>query len=96
MITSKLNNKGVITITARFPKKYNFNHGRKVKFEETEYGILITPLFTKEDIKANVGCLGLKGKMLRSLMEEKKFRGNIENNFYLFPILTFNVQMNYL
>lgn len=79
MKSIKITTNGRITIPACHPelvegceKKYKLTPGKKVRFEEAENGIIITPLFTKKEIKANVGCLGLKRKMRRSLIEEKK------------------------
>jgi hypothetical protein len=40
--------------------------------ETTEDGVRIIPLATPEEIRANIGFLGMKGKLLKSLMEEKK------------------------
>jgi len=68
----KLTINGLITIPARLRKKYGLTPGRKVKFEPIEDGIKIIPLATPEEIRANIGFLGMKGKMLKSLMEEKK------------------------
>jgi hypothetical protein len=48
--------------------------GTKVKFVVEKDGIGIIPLATAEEIKANIGFLGLGGKMLKSLMEEKPSR----------------------
>ncbi len=62
----------MITIAERLRKKYSFTPGTRLRFEETEKEIIIMPLFTKKEIKANASCLGLKVKMRRSLMEEKK------------------------
>ncbi len=72
MKSIKITTNGRITIPAPLRKKYKLTPGKKVRFEEAENGIIITPLFTKKEIKAYAGCLGLKVKMLRSLMEEKK------------------------
>lgn len=72
MKSATLSTRGTIKLPAAIRKKYGLTPGRKVKFEETENGIIITPLFTKEEIKANIGFLGLKGKLLKALMREKK------------------------
>jgi AbrB family looped-hinge helix DNA binding protein len=69
---SKLTTNGRITIPAELRKKYGLTPGRRVRFFEDKDGIKIIPLFTAEEIKANTGVLGLKGEMLKSLMEEKK------------------------
>ncbi len=72
MISIKTTTNGRITIPASLRKKYGFTPGRKVKFEETENGIKIIPLITTEEVIANKGFLGTKGKLLKALMEEKK------------------------
>jgi hypothetical protein len=55
-------------------KKYGLHPGTKVKLVVKEDGLRIIPLATAEEIKANIGFLGLGGKMLKSLMEEKPSR----------------------
>jgi len=69
---SKVTTNGRVTIPAELRKKFGLTPGRKVKFEPTEDGVRIIPLATPEEIRANAGLLGLKGKMLKSLMEDKK------------------------
>ena len=69
---SRLTTNGRVTIPAELRKKYKFYPGRRVKFEAAEDGIKIIPFATPEEIKANIGFLGTKGKLLKSLMEEKK------------------------
>ena len=55
-------------------KKYGLHPGTKVKFVEEKDGVRIIPLATPEEVKANAGFLGMKGKLLKSLMEEKPSR----------------------
>jgi hypothetical protein len=43
-----------------------------VKFYISKERIEIIPLATIEEIKANAGLLGMRGKLLKSFMEEKK------------------------
>jgi len=69
---SRVTTNGRLTIPASLREKYKLTSGRKVKFELTEDGIRIIPLATPEEIKTNVGILGMKGKLLKSLMQEKK------------------------
>lgn len=69
----KVTANGRVTIPAALRKKYRLHPGRKVKFEANNDRIEIIPLVTPEDIKANIGFLGTKGKLLKSLMEEKRF-----------------------
>ena len=68
----KVTKNGRITIPAELRKKYNLSPGRRVRFTEEGSGIVITPLATPEEIKANIGFLGMKGKLLKSLMKEKQ------------------------
>lgn len=67
----KLTTSGRIIIPAGLRKKYGLTPERKVKFEIENDGIRIIPLLTQEEIKAKIGFLGMRGKMLKSLLEEK-------------------------
>jgi len=67
----KVTSNGRITLPASLRKKYRLHPGRKVKFELAEDGIRIISLVTKEEIQANIGFLGTKGRLLKALMEEK-------------------------
>ena len=40
-------------------------------FEIIDNEIKIIPIVTQDEIKANIGFLGTKGKLLKALMEEK-------------------------
>ncbi len=75
MKLAKVTSNGRITIPTELREKYNLNPGRRVNFETIEDGILIIPLVTPEEIKANIGFLGTKGKFLKALMKEKKREG---------------------
>jgi hypothetical protein len=55
-------------------KKYGLHPGTKVKLVVKEDGLPIIPLPTPKEIKANAGMLGMKGKLLKFLMEEKPSR----------------------
>lgn len=79
----KVTNNGRITLPTELWKKYGLYAGRKVKFEACEDGFKIIPLVTKEEIKANVGFLGTKGKLLKVLREEKGKESNYNHFFYL-------------
>ena len=79
MKLSKVTTNGRVTIPVCHPersRRMRNNYGlypvRKVKFEVEGDGIKIIPLFTTEEIKANAGILGTKGKLLRALMKEKR------------------------
>jgi len=71
MKLSRVTSGGRITIPASLRKKYKLKPGTRVHFDEEKDGIRIIPI-TKETIQANVGFLGMKGKLLKSLVEEKK------------------------
>lgn len=72
MKLAKVTTNGRVTIPAKLRKKYGLTPGRRVKLEATEDGIRIIPRATAEEIKANIGFLNTKGKLLKALMEEKK------------------------
>lgn len=72
MKLAKVTTNGKVTIPAMLRKKYNLIPGRKVKFEIRDDGIIITPLATPEEIENNIGFLGMNGKFLKKLIEEKK------------------------
>lgn len=78
MLYAKVTNTGKITIPAELRKKYKLTQGRKVKFEVEEDGLKLIPLVTPEEIEANKGFLGTKGKLLKSLMEEKNNKDNFQ------------------
>ena len=73
MKSLKISSNGNITIPVALRKKHNLTPGRRVKLRVVEEGILITPLATIEDIHNNVGIFQTNGKMLNSLMEDKKY-----------------------
>jgi bifunctional DNA-binding transcriptional regulator/antitoxin component of YhaV-PrlF toxin-antitoxin module len=72
MKLSKVTSGGKVTIPVELRKKYKFTPGRRVRLDTDEEGIIITPLVTPKEIRANAGFLGTKGKLLKSFMEEKK------------------------
>lgn len=72
MKLAKLTTNGRVTIPALLRNKHNLTPGRRVKFETTEDGIKIIPLVTPKEIEANNGFLGTKGKLLNSMMRDKK------------------------
>ena len=71
MSTSFVTVKGQVDIPSKLRQKYGIKSGTRVRFYDEEDGIRIVPI-TPEFIKANVGFLGTKGRLLRALMEEKK------------------------
>lgn len=72
MKLARVTSNGRLTIPASLRKKYDLTPGRKVKFEAIEDAIRIIPLVTLEEVEATAGFLGMKGKLLKSLMKEKK------------------------
>lgn len=68
----KLTTNGRVTIPAAIRKKYGLTPGRKVRLEIAEEGIKLIPIVTKDEVRTIAGSLGMKGKLLKSLMEEKK------------------------
>ena len=71
MKSSKVTSGGRVTIPAPLRKKHNLKHGTQLVFVEEKNGIKIISV-TAEAIKMFAGFLGTKGKLLKSLMEEKK------------------------
>ncbi len=71
MKSSKVTSGGRVTIPAPLRKKHNLRYGTQLIFIEEKNGIKIIPV-TAEAIKMFAGILGTKGKLLKSLMEEKK------------------------
>ena len=71
MESSKVTTKGQLVIPSRLRKKYKIKDGTRVNFIEESDGIKMMPV-TAEFIRANVGFMGTKGKLLKALMEEKK------------------------
>jgi len=72
MKLAKVTTRGRVKIPASLRKKYELTPGRRVKFETTAIGIRVIPLLTQAEVKANIGFLGTKGKLLKALMREKK------------------------
>ena len=72
MKLGKVTTNGRVTIPFSLRKKYSLTSDRKVKFEAAEDGIRIILLATPEEINANIGFLGTNGKLLKTLMDEKK------------------------
>lgn len=71
METSVVTIKGQIVIPAKVRKKYDIKNGTKIAFVEEDGKIILQPL-DKNYFNSLAGALGLKGKMLKSLMEDKK------------------------
>lgn len=75
METSTLTSKGQLLIPKRLRVKYGIKSGGKVVFEETEKGVIITPM-NEQFFKSFAGILkgngNLKEDMRRMKAEEKK------------------------
>lgn len=63
--------KGQVVIPSKLRKKYGIKNGTLIRFYEADTEIRIVPV-TPEFIESNAGFLGTGGKLLKSLMEEKK------------------------
>ena len=63
--------KGQIVIPLKLRRKHGIKKGTPVAFFERNSEIVLQPI-TDEYIRSLVGILGTKGKVLRTLMEEKK------------------------
>jgi AbrB family looped-hinge helix DNA binding protein len=71
MDTSIVTTKGQVVIPSKIRRKYKIKSGTRIHFYENNGEIKMVPL-TPELIRANIGFLGTKGKLLKALMEEKK------------------------
>jgi AbrB family looped-hinge helix DNA binding protein len=71
METSIVTIKGQIVIPSKIRRKFGIKSGTRIHFVEEKNEIKIVPI-TKELIKSNFGILGTKGKLLKTLKEEKK------------------------
>ncbi len=71
METSVVTTKGQIVIPAKIRRRLGITNGTKVTFVESEGKIILQPL-DKDYFNNLAGILGEKGKMLKSLMDDKK------------------------
>lgn len=71
METAVVTMKGQIVIPVSIRRKYGIKNGSKVAFIEQD-GKLIIQALDKEYFNKLAGILNEKGKMLKSLMEDKK------------------------
>jgi AbrB family looped-hinge helix DNA binding protein len=71
METSIVTTKGQVVIPAKIRKKFGIKNGTKVAFIEEGGKVLIQPL-DKNYFENLAGILNEKGKMLKSLMDDKK------------------------
>lgn len=71
METSVVTQKGQVVIPVKIRRRFDIKLGTKIAFLEDNGKIIIQPL-DKNYFKSLSGALGLKGKMLESLLEDKK------------------------
>jgi AbrB family looped-hinge helix DNA binding protein len=71
MDSSVITRKGQVVIPAKIRRHLGLKDGTRVNFYEQNGEIRMVPI-TAETIDKNIGMLGLKGKMLNSLMEDKE------------------------
>ena len=71
METSVVTVKGQIVVPAKIRTKFGIKKGTKVAFIEQNGKLMIQPL-DKNYFESLAGTLGTEGKMLKSLMEDKK------------------------
>jgi AbrB family looped-hinge helix DNA binding protein len=71
METSVVTVKGQVVVPANIRRKFGIKKGTKIAFIEQNGKLLIQPL-DKNYFESLAGILGTEGKMLKSLMEDKK------------------------
>lgn len=71
METVVITTKGQIVIPVKIRRKYGMKNGTKVAFIEQEGKLIVQPL-DKEYFNKLAGIVGEKGKMLKSLIDDKK------------------------
>ena len=71
METSVVTVKGQIVVPVKIRRRFGMKKGTRVAFIERNGKLMIQPL-DKSYFENLAGILGTKGKMMRSLMEDKK------------------------
>ena len=71
METSIVTVKGQLVVPAKIRRKFKIGKGTRVAFIEQNGKLILQPL-DKSYFESLSGILGTKGKLLRSLMAEKK------------------------
>ena len=71
METSVITSKGQIVIPVKIRRKYGMKNGTKVAFIEQGDKLIVQPL-DKDYFNKLAGILDEKGKMLKSLMQDKR------------------------
>jgi AbrB family looped-hinge helix DNA binding protein len=71
METSVVTVKGQIVVPAKIRRKFGIRKGTKIAFIEQHGKLIIQPL-DRSYFDSLAGVLGTQGKLLKSLMEDKK------------------------
>lgn len=71
METSVVTIKGQIVVPVKIRRKFGIKKGTKIAFIEQNGKLMIQPL-DKSYFESLAGILGTKGKMMKSLMDDKK------------------------
>ncbi len=71
METSIVTVKGQIVVPAKIRRKFGIKKGTKIAFIEQNGKLMIQPL-DKSYFESLAGVLGTEGKLLKSLMDDKK------------------------
>lgn len=71
METSVVTIKGQIVVPVKIRRKFGIKKGTKIAFVEQNGKLMIQPL-DKSYFESLAGILGTEGKMLKSLMQDKK------------------------
>jgi AbrB family looped-hinge helix DNA binding protein len=71
METSVVTTKGQIVVPARIRRRFGITKGMRIAFIEQNGKLIIQPL-DKSYFESIAGVLGTEGKMLKSLMNDKK------------------------
>lgn len=68
---SIVTSKGQVVIPAKIRRKFGIQIGTKIQFAEENGEIIMIPI-TDETIDSNIGLFNSGGKLLKSLLEEKR------------------------
>jgi AbrB family looped-hinge helix DNA binding protein len=71
METSRVTMKGQIVVPAKIRRKFGIKKGTRIAFIEQHGKLFIQPL-NKSYFESLAGVLGTQGKLLKSLMKDKK------------------------
>lgn len=71
MEISRVADKGQIVVPAKIRRKFGIRKGTKIAFIESQGKLIVQPL-NKGYFESIAGILGTDGKLLKSLMKDKK------------------------